>query len=313
MKVVVAEPIMLPEERVRSLFNFILPGDELVYFDELSSEEMLIPRATDAEILVVSTFPVSRRVIESAANLVMISVSFIGFDHIDLAAAKERGIIVTNTPGYCKESVAEVAVCFAINLLRLINKCEKNVRAGRWREGLSGRELCGLTVGVVGLGNIGSEVARLFLAFGCRVVAYNRSPKNIDGIMQVGLDELLTQSDIITLHLALNDKTHGFIGKEQLDLVKEGSFLINLARGPIVEKRALVDALASGRLAGAAIDVYDKEPVSPNDELLDFENILVTPHIGFFTAEALERKATMTFQNVKAFMEGQPINVVEGL
>lgn len=312
MKIVIGQPLMVPKEKIEKAFEDLLSGHELIYYDTPpSSEEELTSRAKEADILVVSNYPVSGKVIDSAKNLKMISVSFIGFDHVDLGACKKRNIIVSNTPGYCKEGVAELAVCFAISLLRDILKCDTNTRASKWREGLSERELNKKTVGVIGLGNMGKATAKKFLTLGCKVLGYDSEPKKIEGIEQVEIDKILSESDIITLHLPLNDQTRGFIGKEQLEKMKDGSCLINLARGPIVDKKALIEALESGKLAGAAIDVYDQEPVPPDEEILKTKNTILTPHIGFATEEALSYKVVMTFQNIKAFLGGKPINVVK--
>lgn len=312
MKIVVAQSLSVSKEKIEKSFKEVLLSHELIYYDTSpSSDEDLISRTKDADILVVSNYPVSRKVIHSSNNLKMISVSFIGFDHVDLKACKERNIVVTNTPGYCKESVAELAVGFAICLLRKILKCDTNTRTGKWREGLTGNELSGKMVGVIGLGNMGTATAKKFVALGCKVLGYECIPKKIPGVKQVQIDKILSESDIITLHIPLTEKTRGFIGREEFEKMKNGSYLINLARGPIVDKKALIQALNSGKLAGAAIDVYDQEPVLPNDELLKTENIILTPHIGFASEEALNNKVIMTFQNIRAFIDGKPINVVK--
>jgi phosphoglycerate dehydrogenase-like enzyme len=310
MRIVFIQSLMIPKQKTEAIFRAALPGHEFIYYEETSSEDDLLLRVREADILVTSNYPISKRVIESAHNLKMISVSFAGFDNIDLDAAKTNNITVTNTPGYCIESVSELAVCLAICLLRKVMQANNNVLEGKWRQGLNGFELNSKTIGVIGLGHIGLETAKKFALFGCKVLGYNRSPKYIQGVEQVSLNRLLSESDIITLHLALSNDTRGFIGEAQFALMKRGVSIINLARGPIIENTALIKALHSGILNGVAIDVYDREPAQANELPLDTGNILLTPHIGFFTEEALERRAIMAIKNIAAFISGNPTNSV---
>ena len=199
-------------------------------------------------------------------------------------------------------------------ILRNIVKCHTAVIEGKSGDGLIGFDLAGKTLGIVGTGAIGLKVAEIGRAFGCKLIAYSRSEreevKNI-GVEYVSLDELLKKSDIVTIHVPLNNNTRGLIGKEELSLMKQGSILINTARGPIVDSLALADALNNGRLAGAGIDVFETEPPISNDHpLVNAKNVVLTPHIAFATKEALERRAEIAFDNIQFWKEGKQNNKI---
>ena len=239
-------------------------------------------------------------------------MAFTGVDHIPVAAAKKRGIAVSNASGYATQAVAELCISFMIQLLRNVEKTEKSCRSGGTKAGLIGNLLCGKTVGIVGAGAIGKKTAALCKAFGCTVIAYNRSKVSDPSIdRQVSLEELLAESDIVSLHVPLTDATKGLIGKEQLAQMKKTAFLINTARGGVADQDALAEALREGQIAGAALDVFDKEPPLPEDHpLLHTPNTIVTPHIGFASEESLEQRADIVFENLYSWLDGKQINGV---
>lgn len=316
MKITVLEPLGVSEEELREIAKPITDkGHELVIYNEKSTDlNLLKERVKDTDALIIANSPLKREVIEAAENLKMISVAFTGFDHVDLEACKERGISVSNAAGYSTHSVAELAYGLMISLLRKIVPLDKVTRDGGTMAGYRQNDLYGRNLGVVGMGAIGKKVASLGLAFGCNVIAYNRS-KDEDlvkqGVEYMDLDDLLRKSDIVTVHLPLTDGTRGLINEDKLKLMKKDALLINTARGPIIDNEALAKALNEEWIAGAGIDVFDMEPPIPSDySLLKAKNAILTPHIGFATEEAMVRRAHIAFGNVDGWIEGTPKNVV---
>lgn len=316
MKITILEPLGVSEEELRQIAKPITDkGHELIIYNEKSTDvEVLKDRVKDTDALIIANSPLKREVIEAAKNLKIISVAFTGFDHVDLEVCKERGITVSNAAGYSTHSVAELAYGMMISLLRKIVPLDKVTRDGGTMAGYRQNDLYGKTLGIVGMGAIGKKVANLGLAFGCNVIAYNRSKDEElvnQGVKYMELDELLKESDIVTIHLPLTDSTKGLISEEKLKLMKKDAILINTARGPIIDNEALAKALKEGWIAGAAIDVFDMEPPIPSEySLLKENNAVLTPHIGFATEEAMVRRAHIAFGNVDGWMEGTPQNVV---
>lgn len=269
-------------------------------------------RCRDAEAVILANMPLDRSVVESSPELRFIDVAFTGVDHIPVEAAKARGIAVSNASGYATEAVAELTIGFMIQLLRNVGKTEARCRQGGTKDGLTGDLLWGRTVGIVGAGAIGKRTAALCKAFGCTVIAYSRSRVTDPAIdAQVSLEELLERSDIVSLHCPLTPETAGLIGREQLARMKPGAFLINTARGGVVDQEALAEALRGGRLAGAACDVFDKEPPLPEDHpLLQAPNLIATPHIAFATVGSMEQRAEIVFENLYSWLNGKQINCI---
>ena len=226
--------------------------------------------------------------------------------------ARERGIAVSNASGYATRAVAELCMGFMVSLLRNVEQTGKRCREGGTKEGLIGNLLFGKTVGIVGAGAIGKQTAALCKAFGCRVLAFNRSRVTDPSIdEQVTLEELLERSDIVSLHCPLTAQTRGMIGGKELARMKKTAFLINTARGGVVDTPALAAALEQGKIAGAACDVFDMEPPLPADyPLLHTPHTIVTPHIAFASAESMEQRAQIVFDNLYAWLEGKQINAV---
>ena len=238
---------------------------------------------------------------------------------VDLQAARERGIPVTNVPTYGTPAVAQMTFAHLLELCHRVGHHSQTVQSGRWNESIDFCywdyplvELTGLTMGIVGLGRIGQAVAALARAFGMRVLGYDvvapASP--LEGITQVDLDALFSQSDVVSLHCPLTEANRGFVATRLLSLMKPTAYFINTSRGPLVDERALAEALNQGRLAGAGLDVLEREPPPPDCPLVNAKNCLITPHIAWATRAARQRLMDIAIDNVGAFLRGQPQNVV---
>lgn len=313
MKLVIIEPIGVEKERLLSLAAEAL-GDkiEITYYDtKVTDTETLIERGKDADIIAVSNLPLNEDVINGCKNLKLLSVAFTGVDHIAMETCKKNGVMVCNCAGYSTAAVADLVFGMIITLYRNIIPCNKVTREEGTKDGLIGFELEGKKFGVIGTGTIGMRVANIARAFGCEVYAYSRTQKEVQGITYVDLDTLLSTCDIVSIHTPLNESTKGLIHGEKLALMKKNAILINTARGPIVDSKALADALNSGKIAGAGIDVFEKEPPIEKDHpLFHTPNTVVAPHIGFATKEALVKRAVIVFDNVVKWMENKPQNVM---
>lgn len=313
MKIVFLEPLGIPQEDLKAMAAEQLGGEaELVYYDtRVEDSPSLTERSRGADCVVLSNFRYGKDVISQCPDLKMICVAFTGVDHVDLAYCRERGITVCNCAGYSTVAVADMVFGFAIDLARNILACDKTVRAEGTKAGLVGYELEGKKFGVIGAGAIGSRVCRLANAFGCKVYAYSRMPKVWEDVEFVSMDELLETCDIVSLHVPLNADTKGLIGREQLARMKKSAFLINTARGPVVDSQALAEALAQGEIAGAAVDVFEMEPPVPQDHvLLKAPNLIATPHVAFASQQAFEKRAKIVCDNVRKWLGGEPQNVV---
>lgn len=313
MKLVILEPLGVEEKKLLALAEEKLGNRaEIVYYDtRVTDPDTLAGRAEDADIAVISNLPFKKEVVERCPKLKMLSVAFTGVDHVDMDYCHERGILVSNCAGYSNTAVSELVFGLALSLYRRIIECDRAVRAGKDKTGLVGLELSGKKFGIIGMGAIGTRTAQLAKAFGCEVLGFNRSPRQIEGVRMTDLDTLLSECDIVSLHVPLTDETRGLIGERELSLMKPDAVLINTARGPVVDSRALAAALKEGRLAGAAVDVYETEPpIAQDHPLLTAPNVTATPHVAFATKEALYQRAVIVFDNVAGYLEGRPQNVM---
>lgn len=308
MIIKIIEPIGQPETAIRSRLKNLLEkdGHRLFVLDTRGmTDSELIPHVRDADALLLSNRPLSRATIEACPNLKLICVAFTGVDHVDQEACKARGIILHNAAGYAVHAVSELAIGLMIALLRRIVPADATVRAGGDNHNLAGHELFDKTLGVVGCGAIGLQVARLGNSFGCRVLGFERHALRAGdvAIEQVELDELLSRSDIVSLHLPLTAETRGMIGREQLARMKPSAILINTARGPVVDQPALIEALAQNRLAGAGLDVFDMEPPLPaKHPIFTAPNTVLLPHVGFETIEAMAAKADIALRCLEDYL-----------
>lgn len=315
MNISLIEPVGISGEMVKELAaGFLEEGHTFTFYDTKTTDmEELKRRSAGQDIVMIANNPYPEEVVEAADCLKMLAVAFTGTDHVGLEACRRKNIVVCNCAGYSNQSVAELAIGMTIELMRKFRKCDEASRTGKTGAGLTGTEISGKTVGIIGCGQIGFRTAKLFGAFGAKVLAYARHEREEwkeEGIVYADLGTLLAQSDVVSLHIPLNASTRGFFDAGKLAAMKEGSLLINCARGPVVDNQALAEALNTGKLGGAAIDVFDMEPPLPKEyPLLHAKNILLTPHIAFATKEAMIRRAKIEFGNVYAYLHGQPKNV----
>lgn len=275
--------------------------------------QVQIERAREADVIIIANMPLRGEVIRACKHLKFIDVAFTGVDHVDLEAARECGVKVSNAAGYSTQAVAELALCMMLSLLRNVPQVAGRCRQGKTKDGLVGCELRGKTVGIVGAGAIGTRTAELCKAFGCRVLGNKRhlTGKEPSFIEFMPLEELLSRSDIVSLHCPLTAETRQLINADRLGMMKQGAYLINTARGGVVDSAALAEALKNGHLAGAGIDVFETEPpLDPAHPLLQAPNVLATPHVAFASEESMEARAAIVFSNLSNWMDGKQENVI---
>ena len=317
MKIVVMEPLGVALEKINALAAALqAAGHEFVYYtSKETQQDKLLERVQDADIIMLANQPLSAEIINGCPKLKMLSVAFTGVDHVALDACRARNILVCNAAGYSTNAVAELTFGLAISVIRNIVPCDARCRRAETKDGLVGFELFGKTFGVVGTGAIGARVAKIAAAFGCKVLAYSRTAKQelVDaGVQYVSLDELLAQSDFVSLHVPLTDATRGLINAEAIAKMKQGAVLLNTARGPVVDSEALAEALNAGKMAGAGIDVFESEPpIAKDHPLCSAKNTVLTPHVAFASREALETRADIVFANIEKWLAGAPQNIVK--
>jgi len=311
MRIVVVDHVYLEKEHKQKLQSL----DSLEIFEEPpKTPDELKERISAADIVIVGWSELTRVIIYSAKKLRMISIWATTCHYADLAAAKERGIVVTHVPGYAAEAVAEHVFALLLAGIRKLPSADKHVRRGEfdWRP-FGGVELYGKTLGVIGTGVIGCRVAEIAKAFGMRILAYDKYPnvKKAEelGMQYVDLPTLLRESDFITLHVTLTSETEGLIGKKEVDAMKNGVVIVNTSQGKVIEEKALIDALKSGKIAFAGLDVFAEEPPAKDNPLFKLDNVILSPHIGFHTVEAKKRCSYVCVDNVVKFLEGKPQNV----
>lgn len=292
-------------------------GDLIVY--DRTAPEKVIERAKDAEVVLTNKVVLSEATIRQLPKLKYIGVLATGYNVVDTKAARQCGVVVTNIPAYSTESVAQMTFAHILNIMNRVEHYAQQNRDGRWSSNPDFcywdtplPELAGKTIGIVGLGSIGKRVACIANAFGMKVFAY--TSKNAtdlpEGIQKTTLDGLFGVSDILTLHCPLTDATHEMINKESLGKMKPGAILINTGRGPLVNEQDVAEALHSGQLRAYGADVMCQEPPQADHPLLAEPNAFITPHVAWATYEARVRLMDIAVANVKAFIDGAPVNVV---
>ena len=313
-KIVIMESLGISaEELAARKAPFEAQGHVFVDYPKTTDSAKLIEEAKDADAMILANMPMPADVLRKCDKLKFIDVAFTGVDHVGLDAAKEKNIAVSNASGYSNEAVSELVIGTTLSLTRNLRSVEDRCREGKDKTGLVGWEIKGKTVGIIGLGKIGTRTAELFHAFGATVLAQSRT--HHDGIAeyieQVTQEELLRRSDIVVLHCPLNDSTRGMINAEKLAMMKPTALLVNVARGPVVVEKDLAVALENGVIAGAAIDVFDKEPpLDTASPILHAPNCLVTPHVAFATQQSMSLRAEIVFDNLAKWMEGHQINTI---
>jgi D-3-phosphoglycerate dehydrogenase len=309
-----APPVMGPSQAYQNL----LSRAEVAYFDSLPANRAeQLQRLAGAELIInirsSVTFP--EDVLKACPKLKLLSMWGTGTDHVDLPAAARLGVTVTNTPGVSAFAMAEHALTLMLAVARNIPQIDAATKQGEWPRGFV-TQLHGKTLGLIGLGAIGRQMARLGRGIGMRVIAWTMHPseqlaKELD-IELAEIDDVYRNSDVVSLHLRLSSDTTGFIGAREFGLMKPTAIFINTARGAITDEKALIAALEQKKIAGAGLDVFQAEPLPKNHPVLGLPNVVLTPHSGGVTKEALEAGLQLSIDNVFAFLEGKPQNVVVG-
>jgi len=291
----------------------------LTVYDRLAVEEVAA-RCQEADILIVNKTQIRETALAELSRLKFIAVSATGFDCVDIEAAGRRGIAVSNVPVYGTDSVAQYVFSAILHLWHNIAVHDAAVKAGQWSRQPDWSfwqtplvELRDKTIGIIGFGRIGRRVGQLADAFGMRVRAYDplpQNPPNYRAFAWSGLEDLFAECDVITLHAPLTADNHRFVNRNLLQRMKKSAILINASRGGLVEENDLAEALNSGQLAGAVVDVVSTEPIAADNPLLSAENIAITPHLAWATREARRRLMTSTAENIRAFLDGRPQNLV---
>lgn len=282
--------------------------------------ELIIERSIDADILVTNKVTITRRIIEALPKLKYIAVLATGFNIIDCEAAKEHGIAVSNIPAYSTDGVAQLVFALLFEMTNQVGLHSKSVNDGEWAASpyfcywkTPLTELAGKTFGIIGFGKIGSAVAQIANALKMNVIAYSPNTRSYDGfgkVSFVSLDEVTRESDVISLHCPLTEQTNGLVDKSFLEKMKPTAYLINTSRGPVINEAAVADALEKGKIAGVGVDVLSSEPPKQDNPLIGAKNCFITPHIAWASHEARSRLMGIFRENVKGFVKGNPINVV---
>ncbi|UUZ96329.1 D-2-hydroxyacid dehydrogenase [Paenibacillus sp. P25] len=290
-----------------------------VIYDRTAPDD-IVERAAEADTILTNKTPLSAEVLARLPKLRYIGVLATGYNIVDTEATRERGIPVTNVPTYGTHSVVQFVFALLLELCHRVQLHSDAVHAGEWTRSVDFCftrsplvELAGKTIGLIGLGRIGSQTAQVARAFGMRVLASGggrTAPPKVEGVEWVELDELLKQSDVVSLHCPLTPATEKLLQAERISLMKPTAFLINTSRGPLIDEQALADALNEGRIAGAALDVLSTEPPKADNPLLGARNCLITPHIAWATQEARARLMETAVDNVRHFLAGEIVNTV---
>ena len=292
-----------------SIFEKI--GDLTVF--QSTSDDEFVAHVSDSDILILNKIKVGRNNLPKCKNVKLICITATGYDNVDLEYCRESGIAVCNVVGYSTQNVALITVAMALSLVCRLCEYDKSVSDGTYSHGKIANiltpvyhEIYGKTWGIVGYGNIGRQVGRVAEALGCKVIVYKRTP--VDDVSCVDIDTLCRESDIISIHTPLNDGTQGLISRERIAIMKRDAILINVARGAVVDERAVADAILSGNIGGVGIDVYSKEPMPvdhPYMEIAGRSNVILTPHMAWGSYEARVRCCNEIILNIEAYLRGE--------
>jgi len=299
----------------RALEDFKKYGEVKLYNTKASSQEEFIQSMKEAEVAinVRAHSKFTEEVFKSSPSLKLLSILGTGTDNVDLEAATRYNVLVTNTPGFAKVAVAEHALALMLAVARQIALIDHQVKEGKWPRGLM-TQLYGKTLGLIGLGAIGGQLAKISKGIGMKAISWTFHPSKQRaqecGVEFVSLEDLLKKADIISMHLKLSSQTQNLIGEKEFSLMKPTAIIINTARGAIINRKALLDALTSGKITGAGLDVFDKEPLPPDDPLLKLNNVVLTPHNAGMTPETIEKGAQMAVDNIINYLQGNSTNVI---
>lgn len=302
-----------------------LSWDKFKEFGEVSiydrtEEEEILERCLGAEVIITNKTPLKKEILEKLTDLKYIGVLATGYDVIDIEFARKKGIPVANIPNYGSESVAQLVFAFILEFANKVHLHHQSIKKGEWAEKNEFSyfkaplmEISGKTIGIIGMGAIGQQVAKIALGFNMKVLAFSRTKKDFlpEGEIEwVSLEELLKRSDFVTLHVPLTDKTENMINKKRISLMKDTAYLINTSRGKLIVEEDLAEALKDNKIKGAALDVLSQEPPTEDNPMLKAKNCILTPHIAWGTIEARSRLMSIAYDNLKAFLEGKAVNVV---
>ncbi len=297
---------------------------ELTVYDrtsyDLSGQDKVVERVGDADAVFLNKTPLTRKAMERMPNLKFVGVLATGYNIVDVEAAKEKGIVVTNIPTYGTTAVSQMAFALLLEMCHHVGYHSEEVRKGAWTRNPDWCfwdypliELAGKTMGIIGFGRIGQEVGKIAQAFGMKVLAYDNfinTALESETLKYVEFDELLKQADVISLHCPLFENTKGIINKETIAKMKENVMIINTSRGPLIVEEDLAEALNTQRIAGAALDVVSTEPIEKTNPLLTSKNCIITPHISWAPKESRKRLMEIAINNLEGFLIGEPINIV---
>lgn len=296
-------------------------GDVEVY--DRTPKDKTVERCKEADIILTNKAPISKEAIDGLPSLKYIGVTATGYNIVDIEAAKKKGIVVSNVPGYGTMSVVQLTFALLLELCHHVQRHSDEVMNGKWTKSADFSfwdfpliELAGKTIGIIGFGDIGQKVADVATAFGMNVIAFSRTQtdqSHRSNFRWVAKDQLFEEADVVSLHCPLTPQTEGIINRDSLKRMKSSAFLINTSRGPLVVEQDLADALNNGTIAGVGVDVLSTEPPPATNPLLSAKNCIITPHIAWATKEARERLMRVTLNNIVAFQNKKPINVVNGV
>ena len=295
---------------------------ELTVYDRTDPKDTVI-RIGDAEIVITNKVPITRQILDACPNVRFITVLATGYNIVDTAYAAKKGIPVSNVPTYGTDSVSQFAIALLLELCHHIGEHNRTVHEGKWQNCADFCywdyplvELAGKTMGIIGFGRIGHRTGQIARALNMNVIvndSFVNPAFEKEGFTYVDRDTLFAQSDVIVLHCPLLPETNGIINKDSISKMKDGVMIINNSRGPLIEEQDLCDALESGKVAGAAVDVVSTEPIKEDNPLMQAKNCIITPHMSWGAKEARQRIMDITVENVRAFLDGMPRNVVNGV
>jgi D-3-phosphoglycerate dehydrogenase len=284
-----------------------------VDFAQISGEEAILARCRDADGIILQYAPLPRKMLEALPRCKVLSRYGVGVDTIDVETATDLGIIVANVPDYCMEEVSDHTLALFLCLVRKVMSLERSIRLGTWdfRIAVPIHRLKGMTYGIVGCGRIGREVAKRVGAFGLRVIGYDPYINEVEGIELVSFEKLLAQSDFISIHCSLTESTHHLLGRDQFRIMERKPIVLNISRGAVVDEAALIEALEREWISGAGLDVLETEPPDTKNPLLRRDNVILTPHIGYYSEESKSEMKRRTAENVFNVLTGKlPRSVV---
>lgn len=295
-------------------------GEVTAYDRTPYEEDETVKRIGEAELVMTSKVPITASIMERCPKMKYVGVTATGYNIVDVKAAAQRGVTVTNVPGYGTETVAEFVFALLLHMTRQVSVCADSVQKGDWCKcedfcylPSQQMSLFGKTMGIVGFGQIGRKTAEIARAFGMKVIVYTRHPKKeleTDGLSFAPLSEVLRQADVLSLHCPLTEDTKYMMNEEAFRQMKPTAYLINTSRGPLVEEKSLIKALKEGWIKGAALDVIEKEPMTEDCQLLGIPNCVIVPHVAWATKESREILIRIIGENIKAYLAGNPVNVV---